>query len=220
MQTVTVDWATLGLPSSLFIPTPIYTADASDYVPGAAGTLTFAPGETEKTVSVQTLEDTAHEIDEPFRLLLSNPTNAVFAGEGNLVLAPLGTIVDDDDPPVVSVEGGTVGVGGDVIFTVRLFPGSGKWAYVYVRVTTVADDGAQIGSRPQSFNFYPGVTELKSTPRDRAPEEAGEVNTLTFTSAPEGATVPEGTSATIRGVGHRGKRRGRVHSDPHGAADR
>ena len=198
-QTVTVDWTTLGLPSSLFIPTPIYTADASDYVPGA-GTLTFAPGETEKTVSVQTLEDTAHEIDEPFRLLLSNPTNAVFAGEGNLVLAPLGTIVDDDEPPVVSVEGGTVGVGGDVIFTVRLSPGSGKWAYVYVRVTTVADDGAQIGSRPQSFSFYPGVTELKSARLNRVPEEAGEVNTLTFTSDPEGATVPEGTSATIRVV--------------------
>ncbi len=198
-QTVTVDWTTLGLPSSLFIPTPIYTADPSDYVPGA-GTLTFAPGETEKTVSVQTLEDTAHEIDEPFRLLLSNPTNAVFAGEGNLVLAPLGTIVDDDDPPVVSVEGGTVGVGGDVIFTVRLSPGSGKWAYVYVRVTTVADDGTQIGSSPQSFSFYPGVTELKSARLNRAPEEAGEVNTLTFTDDPEGATVPEGTSATIRVV--------------------
>ena len=86
------------------------------------------------------------------------------------MLAPLGTIVDDDEPPVVSVEGGTVGVGGDVIFTVRLSPGSGKWAYVYVRVTTVADDGAQIGSRPQSFSFYPGVTELKSARLNRVPE--------------------------------------------------
>ena len=193
-QTVTVDWVTLGLPGNAFFE--IYTADASDYVPGA-GTLTFAAGETVQTVSVQTLQDTAHEEDEPFGLLLSNPTNAVFAGEGNVVLAPEGTIVDDDDPPVASVDSGTVGVGGDVIFTLRLSPGSGKYAYLHWKVDIVGPDMEVIGGGAQgTASLYPAVTEHRLSPLSRVPQEVGEVYTLTFRYV-EDATAPEGTSGSI-----------------------
>ena len=193
-QTVTVDWATLGLPGNVYFD--IYTADAGDYVPGA-GTLTFAPGDVEKTVSVATLEDTAHEEDEPFRLLLSNPTNAVFAGEGNVVLTPEGTILDDDDPPVASVDSGTVGVGGDAIFTLRLSPESGKYAYLHWSVDIVGPDMEVIGGGGQgTSSFYPGVTENRLSPRSRVPQEVGEVYTLTFRNVDD-ATAPEGTSGSI-----------------------
>jgi hypothetical protein len=53
------------------------TAD-SDYV-AARGTVTFAAGEIEKTVSVSVIGDTRAEIDEPFFLDLSSATNATIA---------------------------------------------------------------------------------------------------------------------------------------------
>ena len=186
---------------------------------------------------METHGDTAHEDDEPFSLLLSNPMHAVFEGEGNVVLTSTGTILDnDDDLPVVSVDSGTVGVGEDVIFTVRISPEAGKTAFVYYRVDIRGPDMEHIGSGGQGTqNFIQGVTQNDLNPRSRKPQEVGEVYTLTVTGARD-ATVPEGTSGTIRVVGTadlpsvtiaadetsvtEGKRRGRAHADPHGAADR
>jgi len=60
---------------------------AADYV-AASGTLTFAPGETEKTVDVALIGDAVHEDDETFALAAG--TSAF--GEAR--------IVDDDAPPL------------------------------------------------------------------------------------------------------------------------
>ena len=60
----------------------------------ATGTLTFAAGETAKTVSVAVLDDAHDEGAETFRLLLSRPRGAVIAdGEAT------GTITNDDPMP-------------------------------------------------------------------------------------------------------------------------
>lgn len=77
---VTVNWATAN-----------GTATAGqDYV-AASGTLTFASGETQKTISITVNGDTTPEANETFRVLLSSPINATIAdGDG------LGTITDDD----------------------------------------------------------------------------------------------------------------------------
>src|SRR5262249_25631112 len=71
------------------------TADGSatagvDYQ-AAFGTLTFAPGETSKTVTVAVYGDRALEYDESFSVNRSDPTNA-FRGNGRGV----GTIRDDE----------------------------------------------------------------------------------------------------------------------------
>ena len=47
----------------------------SDYV-AAAGTIRFAPGETEKTVTVGVLDDAHDEATETLRLRLSDPAYA------------------------------------------------------------------------------------------------------------------------------------------------
>ena len=64
---------------------PIYDNPAyagQDYV-AASGTLTFAPGETTKTFTVQILADDVEEFDEVFYVQLSNPSSPVFiAGNG------------------------------------------------------------------------------------------------------------------------------------------
>ncbi|NER80619.1 MAG: hypothetical protein F6K42_13800, partial [Leptolyngbya sp. SIO1D8] len=51
------------------------SAIAGEDYSAASGTLTFAPGQTEKTISIPVLGDTQVEADETFRIRLSNPTN-------------------------------------------------------------------------------------------------------------------------------------------------
>jgi hypothetical protein len=69
------------------------TAASGDFL-AARGTLTFAPGETTKAITVQVNGDTDVEPDETFSVNLSNATgNATIAdGQG------IGTILNDDQP--------------------------------------------------------------------------------------------------------------------------
>jgi fibronectin-binding autotransporter adhesin len=64
-----------------------------DYV-AAIGTLTFAPGETEKTITVEMFFDGLSKYDEYFNVRFSNVStdNVLLAGGG------LGTIYGDDGP--------------------------------------------------------------------------------------------------------------------------
>ncbi|MCF8247977.1 MAG: family 16 glycosylhydrolase [Saprospiraceae bacterium] len=63
-----------------------------DYIANA-GHLNFAPGETEKTISIVIVADTLGEYDEEFEFLLSNPVNALLT-----TLSVIGTIRNDDGP--------------------------------------------------------------------------------------------------------------------------
>jgi len=68
VQTVTVDWATSD-----------GTAIAgSDYI-GASGRLTFAPGETSKTIEIAIADDAVEEGSKTFTVTLSNPSGATIA---------------------------------------------------------------------------------------------------------------------------------------------
>jgi len=87
--TVTVDYATSDQSA---------TAEL-DYSP-ASGNLTFAAGETVKTVPVSTLEDSSEEGTETFVLTLSGPTGGAVVSDGSAV----GTI-EDVWEPVVEMEG-------------------------------------------------------------------------------------------------------------------
>ena len=83
---VTVDYATAN-----------GTATAGSDYQAASGTLTFAPGETSKTITVLVNGDRLAEPNETFFVNLSSPTNATIAdGQG------VGTIVDDE--PRISIS--------------------------------------------------------------------------------------------------------------------
>jgi hypothetical protein len=72
--------------------------EAADFTK-AAGTLTFAPGETTKTFAVPILEDNRDEPDEAIKLTLSNATGvAMGTAAADLV------ILDNDDQPSVRFE--------------------------------------------------------------------------------------------------------------------
>lgn len=68
------------------------TAESADFA-AANGTLNFATGETQKTVSITTANDSDSD-DETFSLILSSATNNV------VIVTPqvAGTIIDDDGP--------------------------------------------------------------------------------------------------------------------------
>ena len=85
-ETITVAYATAN-----------GTATAGSDYQAASGTLTFAPGETSKTITVLVNGDRLAEPNETFVVNLSSPTNATIAdGQG------VGTIVDDE--PRISIS--------------------------------------------------------------------------------------------------------------------
>src|SRR5215213_966872 len=95
--------ATLSAASNLVVTVNFATADASatagtDYQQ-ATGTLTFNPGETTKTVSVNITGDMTNEFDETLQLNLSNPTNAAITDSQGI-----GTITNDDAPVLLIDE--------------------------------------------------------------------------------------------------------------------
>ena len=76
-QTVTVDYTTVdGISAG---NNPAATVADNDYLP-ASGTLTFAPGETQKNIVVKIVGDTIYEHDERFKVVISNPVNTTLLG--------------------------------------------------------------------------------------------------------------------------------------------
>lgn len=95
----------LSAPASEEVTVQYTTADGTaianqDYQP-LSGTLTFAPGETSQSITVQLLGDSTAEADEQFSVLLSAPTGATL-GDG----AAIATILNDDAPTVIRGSGG------------------------------------------------------------------------------------------------------------------
>lgn len=92
---------TLSAPSGQPVTVNYTTANGSatagsDYV-AASGTLTFAPGETRKTIALTLFGDTTYEPDETLSLNLNTATNATIAGA-----IGTGTILNDD--PAITTD--------------------------------------------------------------------------------------------------------------------
>jgi hypothetical protein len=147
-QAVTVHYATVDGSA---------TTAGGDYQ-ATSGTLTFAPGETTKTINVPVNGDRVVEFAEFFSLVLTNPSNSFVADARGS-----GTITDDeprasiDYGPVYVTEGNTGTTNAE--FTVRL--SSAYDQPVDVNYAT-ADAGATAGSDYQAVNstvtFAPGET--------------------------------------------------------------
>ena len=91
--------AASGLPVTVAYGTGDSTARGGSDYRGAQGTLTFAPGETHKQVTVAVNGDTTFEPDETFAVRLATPVNVTLgdaAGEGKVL---------NDDPEPVSDSG-------------------------------------------------------------------------------------------------------------------
>ena len=119
---------TLSNPSASTVTVGFNTANGtalagSDYTANS-GTLTFAPGETTKTITVAITNDTVFEGNETYAVNLSAPTNATIAtGSVTTTIADDGTGGggnNDDRPVVTGVSSPTVVEGNNLDFTVTL----------------------------------------------------------------------------------------------------
>ncbi|MBK9125589.1 MAG: hypothetical protein IPM16_21025 [Chloroflexi bacterium] len=100
VQTVTVDYDLLdGTFGGGWVPA-IATDD--DYIDDD-GTITFLPGETEKTVTVEIIADTKYEQNERFRIGVGNAVNATLFN-GNPTAIRQINVPNDDGPPLVSIQ--------------------------------------------------------------------------------------------------------------------
>lgn len=142
----------------------------SDFTPLSNGVVTFAPGETERTVSVAVVNDRVAEGPENVRLVFSDPV-------GLLLSLPYatGTILDNDDldrPPLASV--------GDVWVDERA--GAARFVITLDRATTepltvayrtldgTAAAGADYEARSGAVVFQPG--EVAKTVEVRVLDDA------------------------------------------------
>ena len=169
--TATVEYRTVGMAGNNGI-----TANPGEDYTDTSGTLTFAPGETRKTVSVTVLDNSLNEGEEYFQLVLENATNAELPQPTPTTRTVQGIIEDDDPLPVVSVVGSTVDgwsygdeMAGPLSYTVRLSAESNREVTVdYATIdrtpgtrsqglqtaTAMADYMSQSGT----LTFLPGET--------------------------------------------------------------
>ncbi len=144
----------LSAPSGQIVTADYVTSDGtaragSDYV-AATGALTFAPGETSRTITVTVNGDLLNEADETFVVTLTNPINAMLADAQGI-----GTIINDDDLPTISIGDANVMEGNtgptSAVFMVTLSPASGQT----VSVNFATSDGtAKAGGPAAGDNDY------------------------------------------------------------------
>jgi Calx-beta domain/FG-GAP-like repeat len=147
-----------GQPVTVNYATADDTATAGSDYQAASGTLTFAPGETSKTISVPVTGDRRAEADESFVVTLSGEINATLAniqGAGRIV---------DDEPRIrisdVSKAEGTKGQTTSFTFTVTLSAAYDQAVTMSFRTangTAKTSDGDYV-ARTGTLTFAPGET--------------------------------------------------------------
>ena len=167
------------------------TADGTATTPGdyqpSSGTLTFAPGQTSKTVTVLVQADGAFEPSETLTLGLSSPTGATIGGSGT------GTIDDDDDAISIADAAVTEGNSGtaNAVFAVRL--GAASPNTITVDYSTFDGSAAapdDYGTTSGTLTFAPGQTakQILVPVNGDQTVEANEIFTVNLTN-PSNASV-------------------------------
>ncbi|HUS28276.1 MAG TPA: Calx-beta domain-containing protein, partial [Kofleriaceae bacterium] len=176
------------------------TATTADHALTDGQTITFAAGETMKTVPLGVVQDALDEDDETVDLGLKNPS-------AKLLIAPTGTthtrtITDDDSLPTVEYMATTSSTAesANATITVTLTPVSGRIVTVPYSVTggtaNVAD--ATVVGAPGTVTFMPGQTSrtISVTVMQDTLDEADETVAITL-GAPTNATLGTNTVHTL-----------------------
>ncbi|WP_205666092.1 Calx-beta domain-containing protein [Aquabacter cavernae] len=198
--TVTLSAAS-AVPVTVSYTTLNGTATAGQDYASSVGTLTFAPGETVKTVQVPVVGDTVVELNESFTLNLSSPVNATVT-DGSAV----GTILNDDQDsapgtlPAISIADLAVNEGDGehmhFMFVVTLDKASATPVTVqYATMSGTALSGVDFTAASGTVTFAPGETSKMIHVDILADtvQEADETFTVTL-SGPSGATIADGTA--------------------------
>ena len=188
---VTVDWATTLVDGG---------ASATDFTAVSATTLSFAAGDTTKTVTVQTTEDTLAEPNETFSVTLSNPTGgATIAPDGGTAT---GTITDDDAAPSFSVADASAAEGENIEFTITRSGATGNvvtvdWATALVDGQASATDFTEVSATTLSFAAGDTTKTVTVQTTEDTLAEPNETFSVTLSNPTGGATIaPDGGTAT------------------------
>ena len=198
------------------------TAEAGFDYDAVLGTLTFAPGELTKTISVPLHNDTVYEGAETFQMVLTDPTNArvTLAGAGVDTTKDntgIGTIMDDgtgtvppgvtpdNDTPSASINDVVVNEGaGTATFTVTLSNAATMPVTVaYATADGTATAGLDYTAVASTLTFAPGQTSRTFTVPilNDTVYEGSETFTVNL-SAPTNATIADGSGlGTIKDDG-------------------
>ena len=173
-----------------------FTAQSpADYEP-ASGSVTFAPGETVKTVTVNVNGDTSQENEEIFTLSISAPTNGTIAEN-----SAQGVIVDDDEsflaivPTAAHVTEGNAGTSQATFTVFRYGSLDGPASVNYTTAAFTATTPADFASTSGTLNFAAGETSKTITvgvvgDTDVENNEQFNVNL----SAPQNATIADSSA--------------------------
>jgi hypothetical protein len=205
---------TLSDPIANTVKVNYATADGTatqgnDYQP-AAGTLTFSPGQTQKTVTVVVNGDTVNEADENFFVNLSNPDHALISRAQGLA-----TIINDDGstPPEVQFNQSSYSVQEDLTAATITVTRSGDTSgEVTVDYSTSNPAGyapcdAVSGLASQNCDYTTALGTLKFAPGETSKSfvvlinedsyaEGSETVNLTLSNA-KGASLGNQSSATL-----------------------
>ncbi|WP_294771918.1 retention module-containing protein, partial [uncultured Rhodoferax sp.] len=198
--TVTKSGST-NLPVTVDFATANGTATAGSDYTATSGTLSFAAGETTKTITVSITNDTAYEISENFTVSISNPSNATLG-----TTTATGTIVDDgrtlpgggtanDDRPGFSINDVTIDeAAGTVTFTVTRAGDLSQSASVNYAGSDGSATSADYAVTPGTLSFAAGVATQTITVNitNDSVFEGPETFNINL-SNPVGAVIVDGT---------------------------
>jgi len=194
--TVSLSAAATG-PVTVTYQTANGTATAGRDYTAKSGTLTFAAGETSKTIDVLVTGDTTAESDETFVVRLTSATGATIT-----TAQATGTIRNDDQAPVtptLSIGSATLVEGNsgtaNVTFTVTLSQASTSSVTVkYATADGTAIAGSDYNAASGTLTFAPGETSKTITVAVRGDTVAESAETFRVVlSNPTGATIATST---------------------------
>jgi hypothetical protein len=134
------------------------TATAGDDFTATSGTITFADSETVGSVTVASIGDRLDEANESFELVLSNPNGLRLPGDA-ASFALVGTLLDDDLLPGLSIDDVVLSEGETDAFVVTLDAASGRSVTVDWRLAGgSARLGYDIAAGAGTLSFDAGET--------------------------------------------------------------
>jgi len=170
----------------------------SDYT-AASGTISFAIGETSKTISIATIDDAAVESAETLTVTLSSPSPGATIGSAT----GTGTISDNDVVlPGFSISGApAVTEGGTLVFTVtKNGTTTGTFSVNFATANGTAASGSDYTATSGTLTFAPNETSktISVVTIDDASVESPETVLVNLSGPTGGSTISSGQgSGTI-----------------------
>ncbi len=192
-STQTIDYATREQSS---LPNHQRALSGGDYTP-VSGTLVFTPGQTSKTISVNTRNDGTNERDNTFEMVLSNASSGVIVVDGIAV----GTIINNDPTPRYFVSANNANEGSPLTYTITTDRASEitytiDYATSDSGATSPADYSAKSGTLTYGWNNRSKTISVPTV--NDSQYEADEGVRLTLSNLSGGGVISTGSAiATI-----------------------